>query len=153
VIFMGTAASRAACTTTLLVCLLTGCARGPSLSQATGQLESDSRSVLTEGAAQLGAGRPKILSDEVQSCPGGKARHVQRAELSLRPGAVPLDEATDVSIALVRERGYRLESPPWERTFSMARQAPEVRFVVHLSGRRHDPYVEFDSETPCLPRD
>jgi hypothetical protein len=147
----------------LLICtlvLLTGCARGPTLPEAAGRLESDSHSVLHEGARRLGArgARPEILFDRRRACPGGRARQVWRGTVPLRrgPGArVDLDHATDVSIGLARARGYRLQGPPafarQFRAFTMTRDGSDVRIAVQLHGGRHSS-MRVDSATPCLPR-
>jgi hypothetical protein len=77
---------------------------------------------------------------------------------ALRRGPDPrvdLDDATDVSVALARARGYRLEHPPAFtdrfRTFTMAREGSVVRLVVQLHGGHHSS-MRVDASTACLPR-
>lgn len=143
----------------IVLVLGTGCARGTSLPEAAGRLESDSRGVLSEGARRLGTpgARPKIAFSGRKPCGGGRARQVLRGSVPLRRGPDPrvdLDEATDVTIALARARGYRLEHPPAftnrRRTFTMARDGSVVRIVVQLHGGPH-PSMRVDSSTSCLP--
>jgi hypothetical protein len=147
----------------LLICtlvLVAGCARGTTLPEAAGRLESDSRSVVDEGARRLGApgAHPKIIFDGRRPCDGGRARQVWRGTVPLRHGPDPrvdLDDATDVSIGLTRARGYRLERPPafarQFRTFTMTHDGSDVRIVVQLHGGRHSS-MRVDASTPCLPR-
>ena len=147
----------------LLICtlaLLSGCARGPTLSEAADRLEHDSRSVIDAGARRLGTpgARPKVLFNASRQCGDGKARQVWRGTVPLRHGPDPraaLDNATDVSIGLVRAHGYRLESPPAIehrlRTFAMAHDGSDVRIVVRLRGGHH-PAMQLDASTLCLPR-
>ncbi|GAA2110811.1 hypothetical protein GCM10009780_66120 [Actinomadura alba] len=63
-----------------------------------------------------------------------------------------LDHAADVTLEMIRERGYRLERPPTgrDRTFTMARDLPEVTLTVRLRGGRQ-PALVLDGVTPCLP--
>jgi hypothetical protein len=140
--------------------LLAGCARGTTLPETAGRLESDSRSVLDEGARRLGppGARPTIVFDDRRPCPGGRARQVWRGSIPLRrgPGARPdLDAATDVSIGLARARGYRLEGPPefarQFRSFTMTHDGSDVRMAVRLHGGRLSS-MRVDATTPCLPR-
>ncbi len=143
----------------LILVLGSGCAHGTTLPEAAGRLESDSHSVLTEGARRLGAHgtRPRIVFDERRTCGGGRARQLLRGAVPLRRGPDPrvdLDNATDVSVGLARARGYRLEHPPAFtyrfRTFTMAREGSVVRMVVQLHGGPHSS-MRVDAATPCLP--
>jgi hypothetical protein len=136
-----------------------GCARGTTLPEAADRLESDSRSVLAEGARKLGTpgARPRILFDDRHPCGEGRARQVLRGTVPLRQGPDPgvdLDNATDISIGLARARGYRLEHPPaftrQFRTFTMAREGSVVRMVVQLHGGHHSS-MRVDASTLCLP--
>jgi hypothetical protein len=140
--------------------ILAGCVRGPTLPEAAGRLESDSQSVLDEGARRLGTpgARPKILFNGRRPCAGGKTRQVWRGTVPLRRGPDPrfdLDNATDVSIGLARARGYRLEGPPafarQFRTFTMAHDGSDVRIAFQLHGGRHSS-LRVDASTPCLSR-
>ena len=147
----------------LLICtlaLLTGCAHGPTLPEAAGRLRSDSRNVLDQGARRLGApgARPRVVLDDRRPCAGGRARQVWRGSVPLRHGADPrtdLDTATDVTIALARARGYRLEGPPalsrQLREFTMAHDGFDVHIAVELHGGRHSS-MTVDGSTACLPR-
>jgi hypothetical protein len=139
--------------------LVCGCARGTTLPEAAGRLESDSRGVLTEGARKLGApgARPRIAVDTRRPCADGRARQVLRGSVPLLRGPDPgvdLDNATDVSIGLARARGYRLERPPAfaheSRAFSMARDDSVVRMVLSLHGGHHSS-MRIDAATSCLP--
>lgn len=143
----------------IVLVLGTGCARGTSLPEAAGRLESDSRGVLTEAARRLGApgARPKIALSGRRPCGGGRARQILRGSVPLRRGPDPrvdLDDATDLTIRLARARGYRLEHPPAFtdrfRTFTMARDGSVVRMVVQLHGGPH-PSMRVDASTSCLP--
>jgi hypothetical protein len=144
----------------LVLVLGSGCARGTTLPEAAGRLESDSRGVLAEGARKLGApgARPLIVFNDRHPCGDGRARQVLRGTVPLRHGPDPrvdLDNATDISIGLARARGYRLEHPPafthQFRTFTMAREGSVVRMVVQLHGGHHSS-MRVDAATPCLPR-
>jgi hypothetical protein len=147
----------------LLACvlaLLTGCARGTTLPEAAGRLESDSRGVLDEGARRLGppGARPTVLLDDRRTCTGGGARQVWRGSVPLRRGPgtrVDLDAATDVAVGLARARGYRLEGPPSFtrrlRAFTMTHDGSDVRMAVRLHGGRRS-FLSVASSTPCLPR-
>jgi hypothetical protein len=147
----------------LLICtlvILAGCARGPTLPEAAGRLESDSQGVLDEGARRLGTpgARSKIIFSSRRPCAGGKARQAWRGTVPLRRGPDPrvgLDNATDVLIGLARARGYRLEGPPafarQFRTFTMAHDGSDVRIAFRLDGGRHFS-MRVDASTPCLPR-
>jgi hypothetical protein len=144
----------------LVLVLGSGCARGTTLPEAAGRLESDSRGVLAEGARRLGTpgARPQILFNDRRPCAKGGARQVLRGTVPLRHGPDPgvdLDNATDVSIGLARARGYRLEHPPafahQFRTFAMTRDGSVVRMVVQLHGGHHSS-MRVDGSTPCLPR-
>ncbi|HEY0543619.1 MAG TPA: hypothetical protein VGD53_35015 [Actinoallomurus sp.] len=137
-----------------------GCARGITLPEAAGHLESDSRGVLTEGARKLGTpgARPRIAFNARHPCADGRARQVLRGSVPLRHGPDPrvdLDNATDISIGLARARGYRLEHPPAfaneSRAFTMTRDGAVVRMVVQLHGG-HRSSMRVDASTPCLPR-
>jgi hypothetical protein len=144
-----------------LVCVLglvlaPGCARGTTLPEAAGRLESDARGVLNDGARRLGGVHPSIVADDRRPCGSGRARQVWRGTVPLRRGPDPrvdLDNATDVTIGLARARGYRLEHPPAftrrVRTFTMARDGSEI--VVRLRGG-HGSSMSVDASTPCLPR-
>jgi hypothetical protein len=138
---------------------IAGCARGTTLPEAAGHLESDSRVVLTEGARKLGppGARPRIAFEGRRPCADGRARQVLRGSVPLRRGPDPgvdLDDATDVSIGLARARGYRLERPPAfaheSRAFTMARDGSVVRMVVSLHGGHHSS-MRIDAATSCLP--
>ncbi|MEU5877568.1 hypothetical protein [Spirillospora sp. NPDC047279] len=140
--------------------LITGCARGPALSESADRLEADADHVLADGARRLGGpgARPRTLTDRTASCDeGGRSRRTLRAELPLRPGPSPVvlvDQATGVTLGLIGDRGYRLTRPPRgkgrSRTFTMIRDAPEVTFTVRLKGGRK-PTLTLDGTTPCLP--
>jgi hypothetical protein len=143
-----------------LVCVLgfalvPGCARGTTLPEAAGRLESDSRGVLYDAARRLGGAHPSIAVDDRRACGSGRARQVWQGAVPLRHGPDPrvdLDNATDVTIGLARARGYRLERPPAltrrVRTFSLTRDGS--RMVVRLqSGHRSS--LRVDASTPCLP--
>ena len=137
--------------------LLTGCSRPPVLSESARQLNTDTRSVLADGAIRLSppGTTPVTVSDVTRPCGGGLHRKVFRGRLPLRGSAstaVVLDHATDVALELISERGYRLERPPspGHRTFTMTRDAPEVRLTVRLSGGRKPVFI-LDGATPCLP--
>jgi hypothetical protein len=144
----------------LLACilaLLTGCARGTTLPEAAGRLESDSRGVLDEGARRLGppGARPAIALNDRRTCPNGRARRLWRGSIALRhpPGTrTDLDGATDVAIGLARARGYRLEGPPAftrrTRVFTMTRAGLRLVFRLRGGGRS---YLSIASSTPCLP--
>lgn len=143
----------------IVLVLGTGCARGTSLPEAAGDLESDARGVLTEGARRLGTpgGHPTIAFSDRRPCGDGRARQVLRGSVPLHRGPDPgvdLDDATDVTIGLARARGYRLERPPALtnrfRTFTMARDGSVVRMVVQLHGGPH-PLLRVDASTSCLP--
>ncbi|MBC6458064.1 hypothetical protein [Actinomadura sp. HBU206391] len=141
----------------VLQALLTGCARGPVLSESAQQLKADTRSVLGDGAKRLGAphAAPVVLTDATRPCRNGQAQQIFRGQISLRRGgstSVTLDHAADVTLEMIRERGYRLERPPTagHRTFTMARELPEVRLTVRLRGGRQ-PLLVLDGITPCLP--
>jgi hypothetical protein len=136
---------------------LTGCSRPPVLSESARQLNADTRSVLADGANRLSppGTTPVTVTDVTQACGGGLHRKVFRGRLPLRGSvstAVALDHATDVTLELISERGYRLERPPspGHRTFTMTRGAPKVRLTVRLSGGRKPAFV-LDGTTPCLP--
>jgi hypothetical protein len=137
--------------------LLVGCSRPPTLSESVERLSADTRSVLAESARRLGApgAAPTTLADATVPCADGLHRKLYRARLPLRRGASPsvtLDHAATVTLELIRERGYRLEQPPSprRRTFTMARDIPEVRLTVRLSGGRQPMFV-LEGSTPCLP--
>jgi hypothetical protein len=143
----------------IILMLGSGCARGMSLSQAAARLEADTRGVLAQGARQLGApgARSRIVLDARHPCRGGRARQVLRGILPLRRGPDPgvdLDQATDVTIGLARDRGYRLEYPPALanrfRTFALTRDGSVGRMIVQLHGGPH-PSLRLDASTPCLP--
>jgi hypothetical protein len=141
----------------LIGTLLVGCSRPPVLAESARQLNADTRSVLTEGARRLSppGTTPVTVTDLTQACGEGLRKKVFRGRLPLRGSAstsVTLDQATAVTLELIRERGYRLERPPTpgHRTFTMARDAPEVRLTVRLSGGRKPVFV-LDGTTPCLP--
>jgi hypothetical protein len=113
--------------------------------------------VLAEGARRLSdpGATPVTLTDAIEPCGGGQRRKVFRGRLPLRHSAstsVTLDHAATVSLELIRERGYRLERPPspGRRTFTMARDVPEVRLTVRLGGGRR-PVLVLEGATPCLP--
>lgn len=137
--------------------LLSGCSRGPVLSESTDRLRADTRAMLATEVARLGppGARPRVLLDAVRSCPGGGARQLFRAVLPLRPSAdrkVLLDQATDLSLSAISARGYRLEAPPHGRSprvFTMTHDAPAVTVTVRLSVG-HRPAMELDAHTPCL---
>jgi hypothetical protein len=137
--------------------LVTGCARAPVLSESERQMRADTLRVLDDGAKSLGApgAKPVVLSDTIQRCADGKAKRVFRGRIDLRRGgstAVTLDHATDVTLEMISERGYRLERPPKPggRTFTMARDLPAVQLTVQLHGGRQPVFV-LDGTTPCLP--
>jgi|tagenome__1003787_1003787.scaffolds.fasta_scaffold20980385_2 hypothetical protein len=144
----------------VVLVLGSGCARGTTLPEAASRLESDSHSVLAEGARRLGTpgARPLIVFNDRRPCGGGRARQVLRGTVPLRRGPDPrvdLDNATDISIGLARARGYRLEHPPAFtnefRAFSMTREGSVVRMVVRLHGGHHSS-MRVDAVTSCLPR-
>jgi hypothetical protein len=120
-------------------------------------MRADTRAMLASGTARLGppGARPRVLSDIVRSCAGGRAQRLFRAELPLRPSAdreVLLDQATDLSLSTIAARGYRLEAPPHgraRRVFTMTRDIPAVTVTVRLRGG-HRPSMELDASTPCL---
>lgn len=141
------------------ILLASGCARGMSLPEAAGRLETDSRGVLAQGARELGTpgARSRIVLDARHPCRDGGARRVLRGVVPLRRGPDPgvdLDHATDVTIGLARARGYRLEYPPALedrfRTFAMTRDDSVGRMIVQLHGGPH-PSLRVDASTPCLP--
>jgi hypothetical protein len=141
----------------VLQALLIGCARAPVLSESAQQLQADTRSVLDDGAKRLGApnATPVVLADTTRPCGNGEAQQVFRGQVPLRRGgstSVTLDQAADVTLEMIHERGYRLERPPTarDRTFTMARDVPEVRLTVRLRGGRQ-PALVLDGATPCLP--
>ncbi|MGH3377252.1 MAG: hypothetical protein ACRDP6_21180 [Actinoallomurus sp.] len=143
----------------LVLLLGSGCARGTTLPEAAGRLESDSRGVLADGARKLGVpgARPRIAFDDRHPCGDGRARQVLRGTVPLRRGPDPrvdLDDATDVTIGLARARGYRLEHPPAFtrrfRSFAMARDGSIVRMVVQVHGGHHSS-LSVDASTACLP--
>ena len=143
----------------LVLAFGSGCARGTTLPEAAGRLESDTRDVLAGGARKLGApgARPRIVFDDRHPCGDGRSRRTMRGTVPLRQGPDPrvdLDNATDVSIGLARARGYRLEHPPAvtrrSRTFTMARGDSIVRMVVQLHGGHHSS-MRIDATTACLP--
>jgi hypothetical protein len=143
----------------LVTGLTTGCARGPALSESAETLKADTRALLTDAAERLGppGARTQVLADAARRCAEGKTRKEFRGRVPLRGGpdtVVVLDQATDVSLTLIRARGYRLERPPRvegarRRSFAMTRDIPEVHMIVRLRGGRQ-PYIEFDAATPCL---
>lgn len=134
--------------------LLSGCARGPVLSDSADQLDADTRAVLAAGSERLGppGARPHVLLNATRPCPGGLEQRLFQAEFPLQPGAttrVVADRATDLSLELIRSRGYRLDGPPRRHAFSMTHAGPAVRLVVRVRpGRR--PAMELDARTPCL---
>ncbi|MGH3387747.1 MAG: hypothetical protein ACRDOO_02580 [Actinomadura sp.] len=137
--------------------LLAGCSRPPTLSESARRLNADTRSVFTESARRLSepGATPTTLADTTVPCADGLRRKVYRGRLPLRRGAstsVTLDHAATVTLELIRERGYRLEQPPSprRRTFTMARDVPEVRLTVRLGGGRQ-PVLVLEGSTPCLP--
>ena len=143
-----------------LVCgLTTGCARGPGLSESAEQIRTDAHALLDDTAERLGpsGARPRILADATRECESGRARKEFRGRVPLRSGPdtrVMLDQATDVSLTMIRARGYRLEHPPRvdgprRRSFIMTRDIPPVRMTVHLRGGRQA-YAELTATTPCL---
>ncbi|MBC6465887.1 hypothetical protein [Actinomadura alba] len=141
----------------VLQALLIGCARAPVLSESAQQLEADTRSVLDDGAKRLGVpgATPAVLADVTRPCANGQAQRIFRGQVPLRRGgatSVTLDHAADVTLEMIRERGYRLERPPTgrDRTFTMARDLPEVTLTVRLRGGRQ-PALVLDGVTPCLP--
>jgi hypothetical protein len=141
----------------LIAALLVGCSRPLVLAESARQLSADARSVLAEGARRLSppGTTPVTVTDLTQACGDGLRKKVFRGRLPLRRSAstsVMLDQAAAVTLELIRERGYRLERPPapGQRTFTMARDAPEVRLTVRLGGGRKPVFV-LDGTTPCLP--
>jgi hypothetical protein len=141
----------------VLGAFVSGCARAPVLSESARQLQADTRSVLDDGVGRLGTpgAKPVVLTDATRACGAGQSQKVFRGQLPLRSGgstSVTLDHAADVALEMIRERGYRLERPPSarDRTFTMTRDAPEVRLTVRLRGGRRPVFV-LDGSTPCLP--
>jgi hypothetical protein len=137
--------------------LLSGCARGPVLSDSTERLSEDARAVLAAGTERLGppGARPRVLQDATRPCAGGRAQQVFQADFPLQPGAtarVVADRATDLSLELIRARGYRLDGPPRHHAFSMSYSAPPVSLTVRVYGGLR-PKMELDGSTPCLPAD
>jgi hypothetical protein len=143
----------------LLTGLVTGCAHGPGLSEAVEQLHADTRALLRDAAERLGpdGARPDVLADLTRPCAEGRARWEFRGRVPLRPGPdirIVLDLATDVALAMVRARGYRLEQPPrgagtHHRSFIMTREMPPINMVVRLRGGHHA-FLELAATTPCL---
>jgi hypothetical protein len=139
--------------------LLTGCARGPGLSESAEQIHIDAHALLDDTAERLGptGAHPRVIADATRDCESGRARKDFRGRVPLRSGPdtrVMLDQATDVSLTMIRARGYRLEHPPRvdgprRRSFVMTRDMPPVRMTVRLRGGRQA-YVELTATTPCL---
>ncbi|MBO2448174.1 hypothetical protein J4573_13805 [Actinomadura barringtoniae] len=139
--------------------LITGCARGPTLSESSDRLNADTAHVLRDGAQRLGppGGKPRTLTSRTEPCTGGRSRRQLRTELPLRPGLAPtvlVDQATGVTLGLMGDRGYRLTNPPSgkgrHRSFTMTRDVPSVTFTVRFQSGRH-PALVLDGVTPCLP--
>ncbi|MBW8483908.1 hypothetical protein [Actinomadura parmotrematis] len=147
---------------TLVAALLTGCARGPVLSESVYRLRTDATLMLTGGASQLGEPGVRLppVTETVSRCPNGEARRSLRGEVPLRPAGSPallVVQATDVTLDIMNGRGYRLAAPPEgqarRRDFTLTRDSPALTFVVRLrSGGRH-PMLTLDGSTPCLPVD
>lgn len=137
--------------------LLSGCAHGPVLSDSVERLSEDARAVLAAGTERLGppGAQPRVLLDATRPCRGGQAQHVFKADLPLQPGAtarVVADRATDLSLELIRARGYHLDGPPHHHVFSMSYPAPPVSLTMRVYGGNR-PIMELAGITPCLPAD
>lgn len=139
--------------------LITGCARGPTLSESSDRLNADTAHVLRDGAQRIGTpgDKPRTLTKRTEPCTGGQSRRTLRTELPLRTGPAPavlVDQATGVTLGLMGDRGYRLTAPPRgkgrHRSFTMTRDVPSVTFTVHFQSGKH-PALVLDGVTPCLP--
>jgi hypothetical protein len=136
----------------VVLLLLTGCTRGPVLSESVEQLHVDARAVSAPALVQLGApgAHAQILEDRVQDCGDGLSRQTYRMKFPVKPGT-RLSRSVDVAVALVRDRGYRLDRAPKKfhglRRFTMTRETPAVQVTMNV--RRTT--FELAASTPCLP--
>jgi hypothetical protein len=134
-----------------------GCAPGPVLADSSDELTADTRAVLAETAARLGppGARGEILQDTTRACRDGRAQRVYRAAFPLQPQAtasVVLERATNLSLAIITARGYRLDGPPSHHVFTLTRESPAVDLTVRLYPGP-TPVFELDAVTPCLARE